>query len=421
MDILKIKQEQMRKITSWKYRVVNLIGDKFAEKIFLSESELLERASRIAGLSDWGDESFRAPLKVLLSSYEKDAHLNFYGRLRAQRDVIRALVNRLKIQADITNHPEILDTPIPRMLVITGLQRTGTTFLHGLLAQDPNNRTLKMWELLSPSPPPSRDTYESDPRRLSLKKWQSFWEWFVLSKRGKGIIKAIHEDRYNSPGECRHLMKNSFLFHIFIDLCTLNGYIRWLNEQDMYPSYRYYRLQIQLLLWRCTGDWLVVKGPNHLRYLDVFKTVFPDAHIIWIHRDPLKVLPSMCSLANRVHQMNSDAFLELEEFGSIALDFAAAHVEKGMKAWDSIADKKFHNVDYYALVKDPIGTVKRIYEDVGAVLSDEAERRMKDWLRLNKKDKHGVHHYHPEVFGLDTDKVNERFRAYRERFSIPFE
>ena len=411
----------MRPITSWRYRLANYIGDGFAEKISLSENELLEKAGSIAGLSDWGDDSFRVPLKILLASYEKDAHLNFYGRLRAQRDVIRSLVNRLKIQDDIKCHPDILDTPIPRMFVITGLQRTGTTFLHGLLAQDPGNRTLQMWELLSPSPPPSRDTYESDQRRFSLKKWQSFWEWFMFSKRGKGIMKAIHEDRYDSPGECRHILKNTFLSYIFVDLCTLNGYIRWLDTQDMYAAYRYYKLQIQLLLWRCTGERLVLKNGNHLRNLDVFKGVFPDAHIIWTHRDPLKVLPSLCSLTNRIHQLNSDAVIGLEEFGKMALDFAAAQVEKGMKARDSIADGRFHDVDYYALIKDPITVVKRIYEDDGDVLSDEAERRMKNWLLLNKKDKHGRHNYHPEAFGLNADMVNDRFHAYRERFSIPFE
>ncbi len=174
----------MRPVTSWRYRLANYIGDGFKEKIPLSEYELLERAVRIAGLSDWGDESFRQPLRILLDSYENDGHLNLYGRMRAQGDVVRALVNRLKINADIRRHHEILDTPIPRMLVITGLQRTGTTFLHHLLAQDPKNRTLQMWELLSPSPPPSSDTYESDPRRLSLKRWQAFWEWFLFSKWG---------------------------------------------------------------------------------------------------------------------------------------------------------------------------------------------------------------------------------------------
>lgn len=422
MDMLKIQQEQMRPITSWKYRLVNFIGDGFAEKISLSEDELLEKASRIVGLSDWGDESFRVPLKILLDSYEKDAHLNLYGRMRAQRDVIRALVNRLKIHADIKRHPEILDTPIPRMLVITGLPRTGTTFLHSLLAQDPSNRTLQLWELLSPSPPPSRDTYESDQRRLSLKKWMSFWGWFLLSKRGKGIMKAIHDDRHDTPGECFHLLKNTFLSYLLTDLNILSGYIKWLKTQDMSFAYRYYRIQIQLLLWRCTGDRLVLKSPDHLGNLYAFKGVFPEAHIIWTHRDPLKVLPSMCSLANRIHQLNSDAVIELEEFGKMVLDFAAAQVEQGMKARDSIVDGKFHDVDYYALIKSPITAVKRIYEDTGDVLSDEAESRMKNWLLLNTKDRHGIHHYHHrEAFGLNADKVNDRFHVYRERFSIPFE
>jgi hypothetical protein len=77
---------------------------------------------------------------------------------------LRLLVNRLRIQDHIKRYPEVLDVPIKRPLFILGLPRTGTTFLHNLLAQDPTSRWLRLWEILYPCPPPHPTTEKTDPR-----------------------------------------------------------------------------------------------------------------------------------------------------------------------------------------------------------------------------------------------------------------
>jgi hypothetical protein len=136
----------------------------------LTEESLLSAAQRQTRLSDWGNESFRISLRILLESLEKEANLNFVGRSLLRRYCIRLLVNRLRLQDDFKRHPEILQVPIQRPLFILGLPRTGTTLLHNLLSQDPSSRWLHLWELISPSPPPEPETRETDPRIEAAEK-----------------------------------------------------------------------------------------------------------------------------------------------------------------------------------------------------------------------------------------------------------
>lgn len=121
----------------------------------LHASRMLATARRRTGLDDFGDPSFREPLERLLDSLEREARLNLVGRIAAREDLTGMLVNRLKLERDRKQHPAIASEVIRRPLVITGLPRSGSTFLHGLLAQDPASRVPLHWELRFPSPPPT--------------------------------------------------------------------------------------------------------------------------------------------------------------------------------------------------------------------------------------------------------------------------
>jgi hypothetical protein len=130
----------------------------------LDEASLLAEASRRTGLDDFGDDGFRDPLRRLLESYESEARLTLLGRLIARRDAVRLLENRLRQVDTRRRHPEIAAGPVHAPIVIVGLPRTGTTVLHGLLAQDTRNRVPMTWEVMHPWPPPEQATYETDPR-----------------------------------------------------------------------------------------------------------------------------------------------------------------------------------------------------------------------------------------------------------------
>lgn len=396
------------RLVNWAGSTIRRSGVPLAD---LSKESLMSAAMRQTELSDWGDESFRVPLGILLKSFETQANLNFVGRVLLREYFIRLLVNRLRIQDDLKRHPEILQVPIRRPLFITGLPRTGTTLLHNLLSQDPSSRWPVLWELLYPSPPPQAETRETDPRIEKAKKLLKSYNYLAPN------LAPVHYLNPNGPEECNYLFEHGFVSVIFELIANVPTYCELVKAHDMVPLYQYYRQQLQLLAWRCPGDHWVLKAPMHLFSLDALIAVFPDACIIQTHRDPLKVLPSMCSLSAIARGIYSDR-VDIEGVGEFWINRLVNGLEHAMQVRDSADPAQFYDLKYTALVQDPIGTVRQIYDYFGYDFTPRMQENMNRWITENPKHKHGVHQYSPKQFGLDPAVVNRRFAKYRERFNV---
>ena len=133
--------------------------------VSLDEQHLLDTARRAAGLDDFGEADFREPLRRLLEALESEGDLTLLGRIAAHRDVLGLLSNRLRLVEDRKRNPGIAAERIVAPMFIVGLPRTGSTALHHLLAQDPDTRAAQAWEVMYPSPPPVRATYETEQRQ----------------------------------------------------------------------------------------------------------------------------------------------------------------------------------------------------------------------------------------------------------------
>ena len=142
-----------------------------------------------------GDGRFREGLGVLVDAFNARDDAPAFARIVFSDHVVSLLVNRLKIQADLTRHPEILDVPLARPLFIAGLPRSGTTFLHRLMSEDPAGRTLRTCEGWMPSPPPTYETYRTDPR-IALRRRQD-----DLANRLSPRLAMAHEVAAESPEE----------------------------------------------------------------------------------------------------------------------------------------------------------------------------------------------------------------------------
>jgi hypothetical protein len=385
----------------------------------LTEESLLSAAQRRTRLSDWGNESFRIPLRILLESLEKEANLNFVGRSLLRQYCIHLLVNRLRLQEDFKRHPEILQVPIQRPLFILGLPRTGTTLLHNLLSQDPSSRWLHLWELNSPSPPPEPETHETDPRIEAAKKVVNRLKF--LAPKHSAAFSAVHYLNPEGPEECNQLFEHEFASILFELRANVATYSAWLETQDMVTPYRFYRQQLQLLGWHWSGDHWVLKAPAHLLLnLDALLAVFPDACIVQTHRDPLKILPSACSLYAMSRGIYTDR-VDLRAISEHVLNRLANGLERGMQVRESALAEQFYDVNYSTLVQDPIGTVRQLYEYFGYKFSPRMEENLNRWISENPQHKHGIHRYSLEQFGLEPEVVNRRFVNYRQRFNISAE
>lgn len=200
-------------------------------------------------------------------------------------------------------------------------------------------------------------------------------------------------------------------------MATVPSYTKCLQEQELFTTYRYYRQQLQLLGWNYPDKHWILKASFHLLHLDALLTAFPDACIVHTHRNPLQVLPSMCSLYVIVRGIYSDR-VDLQEIGQQWLNNLAKAIEKAMKVRQTANSEQFYDLDYQDLVSDPVGTVRRIYDYFDYSLSPELENNLKAWIANHPQHKYGAHHYTLEQFGLDAEIVNARFSNYRERFNI---
>ena len=399
----------------WPFRLINWAGTKVNLNrlpwVDLSENSLLEAAQQITGLYDWGEESFRTPFRIFLESLNKEAELNLVGRYLFRQDCIRLLANRLQLQHDFKRYPEILQVPIRRPLIVVGMFRSGTTFLHNLLSCDRSSRWLHLAEALIPSPPPQKETWSTDPRVQQAENLVKFQN--SLSPN----FATAHYIDARIPAECSRLFEHKFIGHLFDFRANVKTYSNWLQQQDLVDSYRYYRQQLQYLEWRWPGSHWVLKAPAHIFSLDALLAVFPDACIVYNHRDPLKVLPSCCSLAAMGRKRFTDR-VDFAEVGTHWLNVLAQGTDRAMQVRSEAAAERFYDVNYTDLIKDPIKTVRQIYEYFGYHFDDEIAENIKKWIQDNPQHKRGVHRYTLEQFGLDATEVSRRFTDYYERFNV---
>jgi hypothetical protein len=253
--------------------------------IDLSEETLLDEARARAGLSDFGDERFRAGLRVLLETYER-AGLTEKGRKTARRRVAQLLQTRLRIEAAFRRHPEIREREIRNPVYLTGLPRTGTSALFNLLGMDPASRPLLTWEGMHPDPIEGLAPGQEDPRLAAMR------ERYEQARASGLSFDAIHFVRPDGPEECVLLQAHAFCdVQIGVEP-LMEPYGSWFQKQDLRPMYAYYGDLLKLLDWQRPGQRWLLKSPAHLWALDILVEMFPDACIIQTHRNPMQILPS---------------------------------------------------------------------------------------------------------------------------------
>lgn len=380
----------------------------------LDVDSLVQRATRRTGLDDFGDTWFRQPLERLAASIDDEANLTLLGRLAARAEIAGLLDNRLLMLGDRRQHPGIAGEQIRRPLVITGLPRTGSTFLHGLLAQDPANRVPLHWELRYPSPPPEPSTRDSD-RRIARAARQL--RWFL---RLAPDFRKIHPIGARLPEECIVALSHSFLSFEFSSNWYVPSYQEWLEQQDLLPAYAWHRRFLQQLQWKCRAERWLLKAPPHLPGMAALCATYPDVNVIVTHRNPLEVVPSVASL-HVVLRRTFARDVDPRAVGREVSRMLADDIHRGFAARDGgcAPPEQFLDVWYTQLLDEPLAVVRRIYRRFDLPLSDDVVGRMERYVATHPKDQHGAHRYTLAQFGLDADVERRRYRDYWDRWHTP--
>ncbi|MGB1581605.1 MAG: sulfotransferase family protein, partial [Nevskiales bacterium] len=283
-------------------RLFNAVGrlfSLFGIRASLRPESIVKAARRRAGLQDFGSMEFMPALEVLAKSLDTEARLHPFGRLVARDRLVGFLTVRLKVQQLVQDHPEILQQEINAPLVIAGLQRTGTTMLHRLLAADPDNRAMMSWESIDPTPVKVKPG-KPDPRYKKAELAEKALKYMAPE------FFAIHPVEAGAPEEDILLLEYSLMSDVPESMFYVPSYGDWLKKQDMMPAYAYLKLLLQVLQWQRAGQRWVLKTPAHLGQLDTLLKVFPDARIIQTHRDPSKTTASFSSMVTHGSGVFSD-------------------------------------------------------------------------------------------------------------------
>ncbi len=400
-----MKKHDVIALNHYRPRLVRLFN-KLGPKVNLDVERLLLQAEKKAGLDLKDEDLDKEAISRLFEAVEKEGNLHRVGRFLFKERILGMLVNRLRAKHYFKQYPEIRQEKIERPIIITGLQRTGTTLLHRLLSQDNDNRTMLSWEGLNPAPNPRK---KKDDRIAQAK----------IAERAVRYLSphffAIHPVEHHAPEE--DILLNDMTFLSTVPEATLHvpSYAAWAEQQDHTPAYAYMKSMLQLLQWQKSGKRWILKTPQHLEFLPVLKKIFPKALFVFTHRDPLQVMPSFSSMVYHGRRIFSDE-VDAKEVAQHWLRKNGYAMNRALKFRKNFPDINAVDIYYKNLITNPLECIKCIYDAYDISLKNSTTSAMKTFLTANKQHKYGRHRYHIKDFSLTKEQIRLVFKDYLETF-----
>lgn len=382
----------------------------------LDAATLLAQAQALTGLCDFGDPTLPQRFTVAVEHLNA-AGLDDDGRRRAEEVCLGLLTSRLQFFQDRHRYP-IADEVIERPMFVTGEPRSGTTLMHALMSVDPDARALRFWEVMYPSPPPGVSAPD-DPRR-----GRADADWREINAQ---LPKWLHSHPYNDmlgDGLPEDERTWAFDFRVMtptawwrVPVPTVVGGL----PTDPAAQYRIHKAMLQQLQYRHPRKRWVLKGFHGFRLREFFDA-YPDATLLWLHRDPVQVAASRTMMMADILE-GIVGPVDLKAAAAMHLELTRTSIANTMTN-PMVADPRILHVRYRDFVTDPVSVVRRYYGFAGRELSAEAEAAMRDYLANNPGDRHGKFRYSTSLLtdiGADLDALHEEFRPFRERFGVEIE
>jgi hypothetical protein len=376
----------------------------------LDVDDMLAEARRRTGLTDWGDDTFIGPFREI-TRILTEANITPLARIMSRSVLIKAVANRLRIREYVRKHPEVKDIKVERPIFVVGFPRTGTTVMQNLLALHHDRRALQFWELTAPIP--EYDDREEDARRRikATNRMLDIAYWAAPE------MAEMHAIRATTAEECWSLFANTFAVLNYEFQSGKAAFGDYLLSHDMTWAYAEYREMLQILLHQRPAKQLVLKCPEHLWFIDSLLKVFPDACVVWTHRDPYDTIASYCSL-NSINRRVYYGEFHPAELGPFLSERFLVGIERAMEVRKTAPPERFYDLRFEDVVKDPPGAVEKLERYFGLEIDPGHREQMEAWLHGDREDERGKHRYAGPRYGLDRDDIRARYAAYIRAFDV---
>jgi Sulfotransferase family len=376
-------------------------------------ADIIADAKAATSLSNFGADGWQEGLEILTDSVNREADLNDMGRASFTGQCTMFLIRRLEIEYWYSRHPEIDEQQIVAPLMVLGLPRTGSTYLHSILGEDPNVRVMRNWECMFPTPPPEAATYWSDPRIAMMDENMKMRD--QLTPRMKQMLPSTS----TSPTEDQMTMGYDFKSQMFQSMFRIPAYTDWFNHKaDLVPTMHYVKRVLKLLQWRCPPTRWRLKNPTYALLIDALDLVFPDARYVMTHRDVASVIPSVADLYFELSRNNTDKPDKLW-MGAVMRETCALGMQRMIEFRAAGNEHRFFDIHFAPLQVDPFPALEQLYIFLGEEFTEDAKVRMTQWRSDQPRGKHGNHEYEPADYGLDRDELRDFYRFYSDQFGVP--
>jgi hypothetical protein len=378
----------------------------------LDVESILDAARRQTGLHDFGSDAFLTPMQKVIDAVHAKPEFTSLARVILRQSWIRAVSNRLQIEDWVARHPKVLDRTVERPIFVLGFPRTGTTLLQNLLAQGRGRRGLPFWELALPVPVTEDPAADRESRRGTAKMMLS------AAYQAAPEMGAVHFVDVDTLEECWPLFANSFAVMNWELQSGLEQYGDWLmSDWDMRQPYAEYARYLKVLLDRNPADQLVLKCPEHLWFVDALLDTFPDACVVWTHRDPYDTIASYCSLMS-LQWRTLFGKIDRPAIGEFMERRLLVGIERALEVRTRRDPARFFDVKFEDLVADPAGTIRRMSAHFDLPVEPDHDQQVASYLGKKRQDERGQHKYDGRLYGLDRKRVHEKYRNYIDTIGV---